>query len=142
MSWRSSLDQLKAAAIAKTLENPQPTDAARDLANAGLKMEMTAWLSKVRGGLDVGLETPPSCDVYGWHLLLSRTKVPAGYLWNFSASLSPKGRASADRDWQMLGRISAYIGAPKEPTIVPENPNDVHHWAWMEPTLKGQTKSD
>ena len=140
MSWRSQLDQLKAEAIAHTIENPQPTDAARELASDGLKMKLTAWMSKVReaarGGLDVGIKPPPSCNVYGWRVLLSRTRGTYGFAWHLSASLSPKGRASTERDWQQLGKIAAYVGAPKEPTIVPENPNDVHHWMWLEETLK------
>ena len=140
-SWRRDLDALRRAAIEQTEEDPRPTAEAIALAREGLQAMQTStdrgvWVRAAARGLPaLGLEDPSARTIYGWHVLLSRTRYPDGsYNWHLSASLSPRGRSSTERDWQMLGRIAAHLGAPRDPSIVPEDPNGVHHWQWFETT--------
>ena len=136
LTWKRSLDKLKAEAIARTDEDPKPTDAAIAIAEEAAKKPMAEWMSSVRraakDGAAAGLEPPPACTVYGWRVCLSRARVVDRYSWHLSASLSPKGRSSGERDWQMIGKIAAYLGAPRDPLVVPDDPNDAHHWQWLD----------
>ncbi len=136
-SWKRALDELKSDARAQTDEDPTPSEAARALAEEAPNKPLTEWMSSVRSaaraGVDAELKRPPICTVYGWRVSLSRVRVPDGrYSWHLSAALSPKGRKSSERDWQMLGKIARYLGAPPDPLVVPEDPSDVHHWQWFD----------
>jgi hypothetical protein len=56
--------------------------------------------------------------------------------WVFSASLHPRGRASVDDDWRLLGQMVAAVGAPEGSCRTPmltTDPNDVHYWIWTDP---------
>ena len=137
LTWKRDLDKLKVDAHAQTDENPMPSEAARDLAEAAARTPLAEWMSSVRTvartGGDAGLRPAPFCTLRGWRLCLSRTRVSDGrYSWHLSGSLSPRGRRADERDWQMLGKIAAHLGAPPDPLVVPEDPNDVHHWQWFE----------
>lgn len=136
LAWKRTLDKLKIDARAQTDEDPTPSEAASVLAEAAANTPLTEWMATVRAtaqtGVDIGLKPAPFCTVYGWRLCLSRMRVPDDrYSWHLSASLSPRGRHADVRDWQMLGKIAAHLGAPRDPLVVPENPNDVHHWQWL-----------
>jgi hypothetical protein len=137
LSWKRTLDKLKVDARKQTDENPTPSDAAIAIVEEALHKSpderMSSLRAAARAGVDVALKPAPGCTVYGWLLFLSRTRTPEGqYLWHLSASLSPKGRGSNERDWEVLGKIAAHLGSPREPIVVPDNPNDVHHWNWFE----------
>lgn len=138
LSWKRDLDKLKISAFANTDETPTPTPAAGTLIAQAVGMTQAAWMAKVRdtvrrGDVDVGLAPEAACTIYGWRVLLSRVRFPDGsYWWHLSTSLSPLGRPAVDRDWSMLDKIRAHLGAPKKPTIKPVDPNDVHHWTWLE----------
>jgi hypothetical protein len=63
-------------------------------------------------------------------------KTPAyDHQWIFSASLHPRGRASIEDDWTLLGQMWSAIGAPIDSCRTPietTDPNDVHYWIWTE----------
>jgi hypothetical protein len=138
-SWKRDLDKLKAAAIAQTYEDPKPTDAAKAIMAEGTRKPLATWMpavrDAVRAGVDLGIAPAPACTIYGWRVLLTRARVADGqYLWQLSASLSPRDRKATDRDWQMLGKFAAHVGAPQDPFYVPEDARDAHHWQWTEST--------
>jgi hypothetical protein len=148
LSWKISLDALKAEAIRLTVDDPMgaATVEARSLVQEGARSlgdpkKLAGWMDEARSaaqagrlGASAGLEPPPACTVYGWRVLLSRYRFPDGHhAWHLSARLDPPGRSSTERDWQMLGKIAKHLGAPRDPLFVPENPNDAHHWRWDEP---------
>jgi hypothetical protein len=118
--------------------DPKPSDAAKALVEEGKRSSsMTTWMSSVRDtvqkDVDLGIAPAPTCTIYGWRLVLSRARTEDGqYLWQFSASLSPRDRKASERDWQMLGKIAVHIGAPRDPYYVPEDARDAHHWRWAE----------
>lgn len=138
MSWKRDLDELRREAFAQTVEDPTPTAEAKALAEevangGGIVASMPKIRAAAKSGIDLGLRPPPACAVYGWRVCLSRARFPNGsYSWQLSASLSPRGRRAVERDWKMLGRIVAHLGGPSGALVVPENPNDVHHWQWFE----------
>lgn len=158
LSWKISLDALKAEAIRHTVDDPLgvATPEARALAQEGTRSlsdqkKFAGWMDEARSaaragrlGASAGLEPPPACTVYGWRVLLSRFRFPDGhYAWHLSARLEPPGRSSTERDWQMIGKIAKHLGAPCDPLVVPENPNDAHHWRWDEapaPTQPSQVE--
>jgi hypothetical protein len=147
LSWKIALDALRAEAIKHTVDDPlgAATAEARSLAREGTRFlgdqeKLAGWMDEARRaaragrlGASAGLPPPPARTIYGWRVLLSRYRLHAEhYAWHLSAKLEPPGRASTERDWQMLGKIAKYLGAPCDPLTVPENPNDAHHWRWNE----------
>lgn len=83
-----------------------------------------------RRGID---PLPQAVTTHGWMLSLSRVATDHGpHVWHLSASLHPRGRSSTTNDWKMLGHFLAYLGAPKDPMIMPEDPTKVIHWRWLE----------
>lgn len=67
----------------------------------------------------------------GWQMHLSWQ--PEGDLWFFSALLYPMGRSSTEKDWAVLGRFVASVGAPPDPPAsVLHEPNVPHYWIWQE----------
>jgi hypothetical protein len=76
---------------------------------------------------------PDRLVALGWEILLSRRRQGGLVLWHFSAKLYPHGRSSTENDWKVVGRIAARVGAPRDPTILLEDPTATVHWAWIEP---------
>jgi len=137
LSWKRTLDKLTITAREQTIEDPTPSAAVHAIAAEAAHKPIAEWMptvrSAARAGIDSGLKLPPSCTVYGWRLCLSRTRVTDGrYSWHLSASLFPRGRRADGRDWQALGKMALHLGAPRDPTVVPEDANDAHHWQWLE----------
>ena len=75
---------------------------------------------------------PDRIVVYGWEILLSRRRQKGVLLWHLSAKLHPHSRASIEEDWNVLGRIAARMGAPRDPTIMPDDPHAPIHWSWID----------
>jgi hypothetical protein len=139
-AWQRTLNDLKQDALNKTIEDP--------LAEGLPVQETSELLEKLGGKLTTdGLDQirnaaqnvytkqpPPMCVVQGWQVALSRVRDPdtGTYHRHVSAKLWPNGRSSTAADWNNLARIVAYLGAPPNPIAVPTNPNDVHHWHWIE----------
>ena len=115
MPWTKILDDLKQRAAA----NIQPIPS--DLDTFGLD-KLREWVKQAS-----------ACVVGGWEFLLSRAEYEDKVIhWHLSALLYPKGRGSSEEDWRFVGQVAAYLGAPKEPMIVPEDPNRTIHWHWTE----------
>jgi hypothetical protein len=148
--WQKKLDELKAEATAKTDRH-----SARELKDLGdvLDSYEVEPLSGGRLALDPKPEklaqleaTQAVCTVQGWFFILSRYEEEDGRIhWHLSAALHPKGRGSSEKDWRWLGTMSAYLGAPRDPFIQPEEgkgqlvedptlhpANRPVHWNWVE----------
>jgi hypothetical protein len=95
------------------------------------KDDVESFYTSVRSlGID---PRPPAVTTHGWLLSLSRVATSdSGHVWHLSASLHPRGRDSTINDWKRLGHFVMYLGAPKDPTIMPEDPTRVVHWQWQE----------
>jgi hypothetical protein len=132
-AWERTLDDLRREAHNETLEDPMVTDEVKELATGAIDEAAMVKIREMAKTMK-GLPLPPTRIVRGWQVSLSRFRKPdpGGYRWHFSAMLTPRGRSSTKIDWENLGRIAARLGAPRDPMIVPENPNDAHHWSWPE----------
>lgn len=75
---------------------------------------------------------PDRLVVMGWEILLSRRKQEGLVLWHFTAKLYPHGRSSTENDWKVVGQMALRIGAPRDPAIMPDDPNATVHWSWIE----------
>jgi len=76
---------------------------------------------------------PDRLVVFGWEVLLSRRKQDGIVLWHLSTKLHPHGRLSTKDDWMVLGKIAARVGAPRDPVLMPDDPNAPVHWSWIVP---------
>lgn len=88
-------------------------------------------LTAAKIALDKSDFTPERLVLFGWEILLSRRKQDGIVRWHLSAKLHPHNRASTEDDWKTLGRIAARVGAPRDPTIMPDDPRAATHWAWI-----------
>jgi len=79
--------------------------------------------------------SPDRLVVLGWEILLSRRRQDGVVLWHLSAKLHPHGRSSTENDWKVVGRIAARVGAPRDPALMPEDPNAVIHWSWIDGSI-------
>ncbi len=97
-------------------------------------------VKSLEGGLDFlrgqGY-APDRLVVLGWEILLSRRRQDGVVRWHFSAKLHPHGRSSTENDWKVVGRIALRVGAPRDPAILPEDPNAVIHWSWIDGSIRG-----
>lgn len=111
-------------------------DDLRDRIAKSAPVEIDAETVKtVESGLRILRErgyTPDRLVVLGWEILLSRRKQDGIVLWHLSAKLHPHGRSSTENDWKIVGQIARRVGAPRDPVIVPEDPNAATHWSWVE----------
>lgn len=122
MSWRAELDSLKRDVLAKTPDGPMQSGIVTRLLKSALVSSLTSTIT------------------HGWRITLSRVVASAGgYSWHMSACLSPRGRKSTDKDWKMLGHFAAYLGAPQDPLIMPEDAAGVVHWQWLEAVPERKT---
>jgi hypothetical protein len=142
MSWRAELDALKRRASEQTRSTTADARKILDAMEGSIpdvragkvtKDDLESFHASARSlGID---PLPPSITTHGWLLSLSRVATTdGGYLWHLSASLHPRGRSSTKNDWKMLGHLVMHLGAPKDPTIRPEDPTKVIHWQWPEAT--------
>ena len=138
-AWERELDDLKREVLTKTIEDPVaeglPVEEATELQQIGVRLN-SEGLDKIRA-VAKNLQTkqpPPMRVVQGWQVAMSRVRAPdtGKYHRHVSAILWPQGRSSKLIDWDNLGRIIAYLGAPPDPLAVPESPNHAHHWHWVE----------
>ena len=88
-------------------------------------------LKDAQTALDKSGFTPDRLVIFGWEILLSRRKQDGIVRWHLSAKLLPHARASTEDDWKILGRIAARVGAPQDPTIMPDDPRAAIHWSWI-----------
>jgi hypothetical protein len=140
MSWRTELDSLKRRASAQTQSTT--ADARKIIDEMGSSIPDVRGRPVTEGDLESfytavkkrGIDPlPPAVTTHGWLLSLSRIATThGGHIWHLSASLHPRGRSSTATDWKMLGHLVGHLGAPKDPTIMPEDPTRVVHWQWPE----------
>jgi len=76
--------------------------------------------------------SPDRLVVLGWEILLSRRKQDGTIRWHLSAKLHPHGRSASSRDWEILDRIAARVGAPHDPLRLSQDPSAPLHWMWTE----------
>jgi hypothetical protein len=111
MSWRAELDSLRRNVLVQTRNCVND----RSMHSGDEHLNNVAVAAAVASSL-------ASVITHGWRLTLSRVVASTGgYSWHMSACLSPRGRKSTDSDWKWLGHFAAYLGAPKDPLIMPEN---------------------
>jgi len=89
-------------------------------------------LDAAQAALDKSSFAPDRLVVFGWEVLLSRRKQDGVVHWHLSTKLHPHGRSSTKADWTVIGRIAARVGAPRDPAIIPGDPNAPVHWSWVE----------
>jgi len=116
MSAWSQVDELRKAVASKL---PVEVDDAATLEEAQVALKKSHFV-------------PERLVVMGWEILLSRRKQGGLVLWHLSAMLHPHGRSSTKHDWEVVGKIAARVGAPRDPVLVPENPSAATHWSWTE----------
>ena len=139
MSWRAELEALKRRASALTRRTTTDARNILDALGTSIPDMRTGRVTRddvasfdtatKRRGID---PQQSSVTTHGWLLLLSRVATDAGHAWHLSASLHPRGRSSTTNDWKMLGHFAMYLGAPRDPMIMPEDPTRVIHWQWLE----------
>jgi hypothetical protein len=139
MNWQTKLDDLKRRASTQTRDTTADARKILDTMGSIIPDVRTSKVTKdavesfsatvERRGID---PQQSSVTTHGWLLLLSRVTTDVGHMWHLSASLFPRGRSSKTNDWKMLGHFVMYLGAPKDPMIMPEDPTRVIHWQWLE----------
>ena len=140
MSWRAELDVLRQRASAQTRSTTADARKILDEMGPGIpdlrdrpvtEDDLESFGAAARSlGVD---PLPPSVTTHGWLLSLSRVATTGdGHVWHLSASLHPRGRSSTINDWKRLGHFVMYLGAPRDPMIMPEDPTRVIHWQWPE----------
>lgn len=146
MSWRAELDALKRRASSQTQKTTADSRKILDAMGTGIPDVRTSGVIKdgvasfdaAVAGFDTAMNrhgidpSQSSITTHGWLLFLSRVATDAGHVWHLSASLHPRGRSSTVKDWKMLGYLAMHLGAPRDPTIMPEDPTRVIHWQWSE----------
>lgn len=135
MSWRAELDALKRRASTQTQSTTANARKILDLLGRtpDVRKATEEHLGRLYAGVEAAADNFASVTTHGWRLSLSRVATSdGGHTWHLSASLQPRGRSSTTNDWKMLGHFAMHLGAPKDPTILPEDPAGVVHWQWPE----------
>ena len=135
MSWREELDSLKRRASTQTQDTTADAQRILDLfgGTPDVRRTMEEHLGRFYAGVEAAAGNFASVTTHGWRLSLSRVATSdGGRTWHLSASLHPRGRKSTTNDWKMLGHFAEYLGAPRDPTILPQDPAAVVHWQWPE----------
>lgn len=75
---------------------------------------------------------PERLVVLGWEVFLSRRRQDGIVHWHLSTKLHPHRRSATKSDWEIVGRIAARVGAPRDPVVMPDDPCAAIHWSWTD----------
>jgi len=148
MAWRDELDALKREALqwhetTKGMSlSPEAQRVCDPLATAfasGDRRNVQGALTDIRGaardaasaGRHLGLPSPPSRKLYGWHVMLSVGAYDEERLhWHLSMSLGPTVPIGSTDKWR--DRMVKHLGADDDDLIVvPDDPRNAYHWVWI-----------